>query len=44
MLNTILAVFAVMAVLLARAVLKFVFLPFSILRGMLRRRPAEGSP
>ncbi len=40
--NTFLAVLAVLAVLLARAVLKLVFLPFRILRGLFRRRPAAG--
>ena len=45
MLNTFLAVLAVLAVLLARAVLKLLFLPFRILRGLFRRHPAEaGSP
>ena len=45
MLNTGLAVLAVLAVLIARAVLKLVFLPFRILRGLFRRRPAAaGSP
>ncbi|WP_267361105.1 MULTISPECIES: hypothetical protein [unclassified Methylobacterium] len=44
MLNTFLAVLAVLAVLLARAVLKLVFLPLRILRGMFRRCPvAAGS-
>lgn len=40
MLNTSLAVLAVLAVLIAQVVLKLVFLPFRILRGMFRRRPA----
>lgn len=43
MLNTALAVLAVLAVLLARAILKFVFLPLRILRGLFRRRPASAS-
>ncbi len=43
MLNTALAILAVMAVLLARAVLKLAFLPFRILRGLLRRRPPAPS-
>lgn len=41
MFNTALAVLAVLAVLLARAVLKLVFLPLRILRGLVRRRPRE---
>ncbi|PXW66005.1 hypothetical protein BY998_102333 [Methylobacterium sp. B4] len=45
MFNTVLAVLAVLAVLLARAVLKLVFLPLRLLRGVLRRRPtAAASP
>ncbi len=40
MLNTSPAVLAVPAALIAQAVLKHVFLPFRILRGMFRRRPA----
>ena len=45
MLNTSLALLTVLAVLLARAVLKLVFLPFRIIRGLFRRRPAAaGSP
>lgn len=43
MLNTALAILAVMAVLLARAVLKLAFLPFRILRGLFRRRPSAPS-
>jgi hypothetical protein len=44
MLNTALAILAVLAVLLVRAVLKLVLLPFRILRGLFRRRPsAPGS-
>ena len=45
MLNTALAVVTVLAVLIVRAVLKLALLPFRILRGLFRRRPAAaGSP
>ncbi|MGU3536682.1 hypothetical protein [Methylobacterium sp. A54F] len=40
MLNTLLAVFAVIAVLMARAVCKLLLLPFRTLRGLRRNRPA----